>query len=246
EAELAAMAPTGAAVNNVHRRVIPSLLRRALSPQAVLEVVVDATMAMAAKHGLGWTREREIKDVTSRINSGLKLIQEDYDATSGVVPNWLAEEFVDDWIKVLQDGGRPQLLRNRGGWYVRHTPRRKAADPAGDSLHGAEERPHATNNREEARHTDEKHYRFKLVPFAGMRPGLEQLYLVDELIPATGLVDIWGKAKCFKSFWTDVARCDGLGIQGSPRAPGNGCVLRVRGWPRLQEAHRSAAAALQN
>src|SRR5262249_48705109 len=35
-----------------------------------------------------------------------------------------------------------------------------------------------------------------------MRPGLEQLYLVDELIPVAGLVDIWGKAKCFKSFWT--------------------------------------------
>src|SRR4029078_13241193 len=28
------------------------------------------------------------------------------------------------------------------------------------------------------------------------------LYLVDELIPAAGLVDIWGKAKCYKSFWT--------------------------------------------
>src|SRR5262245_54397080 len=54
EGELAAMVPTGAAVNNVHRRVIPSLLRRALSPQAVLGVVVDATMAMAAKYNLDW------------------------------------------------------------------------------------------------------------------------------------------------------------------------------------------------
>jgi hypothetical protein len=45
-------------------------------------------------------------------------------------------------------------------------------------------------------------YRFKLVAFSAMRPGLEQLYLVDELIPVAGLVDIWGKAKCFKSFWT--------------------------------------------
>jgi len=35
-----------------------------------------------------------------------------------------------------------------------------------------------------------------------MKPGLEQLYLVDELIPVAGLVDIWGKPKCFKSFWT--------------------------------------------
>jgi hypothetical protein len=45
-------------------------------------------------------------------------------------------------------------------------------------------------------------YRFKLVAFNDMKPGLEQLYLVDELIPIAGLVDIWGKPKCFKSFWT--------------------------------------------
>jgi len=45
-------------------------------------------------------------------------------------------------------------------------------------------------------------YRFKLVGFNDMKPGLEQLYLVDELIPIAGLVDIWGKPKCFKSFWT--------------------------------------------
>jgi AAA domain len=34
-----------------------------------------------------------------------------------------------------------------------------------------------------------------------MPPGAEPLYLVDELIPAAGLVDLWGKPKCFKSFW---------------------------------------------
>jgi hypothetical protein len=44
-------------------------------------------------------------------------------------------------------------------------------------------------------------FRFKLVPFADLRPGLEPLYLVDELIPVAGLVDVWGKAKCYKSFW---------------------------------------------
>src|SRR5262249_17383502 len=44
-------------------------------------------------------------------------------------------------------------------------------------------------------------YRFRLVAFDDMRHGLEQLYLVDELIPVAGLVDIWGKPKCFKSFW---------------------------------------------
>jgi AAA domain len=39
------------------------------------------------------------------------------------------------------------------------------------------------------------------VPFHDLRPGPEPLYLVDELIPVAGLVDVWGKAKCYKSFW---------------------------------------------
>src|SRR5262249_52668482 len=69
-----------------------------------------------------------------------------------------------------------------------------------EATHSTEKSPHNSPNEEAP--NSEKHYRFKLVPFSGMRPGLEQLYLVDELIPATGLVDIWGKAKCFKSFWT--------------------------------------------
>jgi hypothetical protein len=50
--------------------------------------------------------------------------------------------------------------------------------------------------------SEPQRYRFKLVAFNDMKPGLEQLYLVDELIPIAGLVDIWGKPKCFKSFWT--------------------------------------------
>jgi hypothetical protein len=45
-------------------------------------------------------------------------------------------------------------------------------------------------------------YRFKLMSFNDMRPGVEPLYLVDELLPIAGLVDIWGPPKCFKSFWT--------------------------------------------
>jgi hypothetical protein len=46
-----------------------------------------------------------------------------------------------------------------------------------------------------------KKFRFKLMAYADLRPGLEQQYLVDELLPIAGLVDVWGKAKCYKSFW---------------------------------------------
>src|SRR5262249_12388145 len=143
-----------------------------------------------------WTRDIEMKAVTARINSALKMIQDGYDPASGI-PNWLAEEFVDDWIKVLQNGGRPQGVRNRSGWYVRCTPTRSRY---------TEERYAPTVDTARAKEAPApetpKKLRFKIVPFADLRPGPEPLYLVDELIPAAGLVDVWGKAKCFKSFWT--------------------------------------------
>ena len=44
-------------------------------------------------------------------------------------------------------------------------------------------------------------YRFKLTPFWEMRPGIERPYLIDELIPAKGIVVVWGPPKCFKSFF---------------------------------------------
>ena len=44
--------------------------------------------------------------------------------------------------------------------------------------------------------------RFQLVPFGHLRPGTDPGYLVDELIPVRGIVLIWGKRKCLKSFLT--------------------------------------------
>ena len=38
--------------------------------------------------------------------------------------------------------------------------------------------------------------------FSDLHLGTDPLYRVDELIPVRGLVDVWGKAKCCKSFWT--------------------------------------------
>jgi hypothetical protein len=47
----------------------------------------------------------------------------------------------------------------------------------------------------------ERKYRFRLMSFSELKPGVEPLYLVDELIPLAGIVVAWGKPKCFKSFW---------------------------------------------
>jgi hypothetical protein len=56
--------------------------------------------------------------------------------------------------------------------------------------------------KEEAKEKKEPKYRFKIVRFKDMRPGAaEQPYLIFELIPAKGLVVVWGPPKCYKSFW---------------------------------------------
>src|SRR5205823_2399537 len=51
--------------------------------------------------------------------------------------------------------------------------------------------------------TDEKAApRFRLIPFAELRPRSEPAYLIKGLIPRRGLTVIWGPPKCGKSFWT--------------------------------------------
>ena len=59
-----------------------------------------------------------------------------------------------------------------------------------------------------------------------MRPGVEPLYLIDELVPVRGLVDIWGKPKCFKSFVTlDMMLHVSLGWEYHDRSVRQGAVV---------------------
>ena len=44
--------------------------------------------------------------------------------------------------------------------------------------------------------------RFRLVAFDRITVGAERVYLVKGIIPAAGLVVVWGPPKCGKSFWT--------------------------------------------
>jgi hypothetical protein len=57
-----------------------------------------------------------------------------------------------------------------------------------------------------ARHTKPKglpkgEHKYRLVPFDDLQPDTRPSYLVDGIIPASGLVAIWGPPKCGKSFW---------------------------------------------
>jgi hypothetical protein len=72
---------------------------------------------------------------------------------------------------------------------------------------GASEDEPKTGEREDGPKTGERQSsaqkpRIQLVPFNLLHPGTDASYLVDELIPLRGIVLIWGKRKCLKSFWT--------------------------------------------
>jgi AAA domain len=52
-----------------------------------------------------------------------------------------------------------------------------------------------------AQETPARKQRFKVIPFRDLRPGLDPACVVEELIPLHGIVCVWGKPKCLKTFW---------------------------------------------
>jgi hypothetical protein len=89
-------------------------------------------------------------------------------------------------------------------------------------------------------------YRFKLWGWNDMRPGVEPLYLIDELFPIKGLVDVWGKPKCYKSFWTlDAMFHVAMGWEFRDRCVRQGTVVycAFEGGHGYKKTHRGAAAA---
>jgi AAA domain len=194
DAELAAMS-NGKSVNAVHIAIIPSLLRKAMHPDDVLTLVVNETMTRIGER-LAWSRDAEVRIVIRRILSAYKnLLLKDYDPATGVIPDWLPGDFHARWIEALKQGRRPDVGYNASGFYVRSYGAKGTAE-TNDAGEKAKTEP--TTDGDSPPH---KKLRFRLVSFHDLRPGPEPLYLVDELIPVAGLVDVWGKAKCYKSFW---------------------------------------------
>ena len=126
-AELAAMSD-GKSVNAVHIAVIPSLLRKATHPDDVLALVVDETMNRVGER-LQWSRDAEVRIVIKRILSAYKnLLLKDYDPATGVIPDWLPGEFHTRWVEALEQGRRPDIGYNAGGFYVRSYGAKNGAD----------------------------------------------------------------------------------------------------------------------
>ena len=168
-----------AAVHPTQTRVTASLLCAGIPFEDVVEQVLDATKRYAGADprcaGWDWTEERgEIEKMSA------SWVDKNPDLAAT-----LPEKLRARYEEMRAAGLSPRVCYNRDfGVFVRR------------GVNGTEKGKAEPEDKKE----DKKGPRFKLVPFSDMRPGVEPLYLIDELIPVAGIVDVWGKPKCFKSF----------------------------------------------
>jgi hypothetical protein len=209
DARLAAMTLGGPGDSSIHQTqlsVTASLLRAGIALEEATRVVLDATRAAVANDPKwNWRREE----------LGILRMGCDFIVKKPELVTLLPDKWREPFAAALSLGRRPDIGLNPGGFYVRAWKVRaddQGGGKARDKETKAEPEPHKL--------------RFKLVPFAELRPGLEPLYLVDELIPVAGLVDVWGKAKCYKSFWTlDVMLHVAMGWEYRDRYVRQGAVV---------------------
>jgi hypothetical protein len=190
EAELAAMTPDN--VNDVHVRVVPSLLWRAINPNEVVTQVAAATMAMARRHRLtDWGEEAETKNyVRPRVKSALKnLFMEKYDPTSGEIPPWLCPEWHEQWVAALARGEAPNIGCNANGFFIRAYDRNGKANGSEPAAAAPPLVPQEAGPRR----------RFPLIGFNELIPGDDPPFLVEDFLPRRGIALVWGKFKTLKS-----------------------------------------------
>ena len=180
DARLAAVHPGdkgGGGVHDTGLSCTASLLRSGHSVDAAVLTVLEEWRR--SPDTAGWDWEGEERKLRGQCFDFITKHPE----LSCLLPDGLRDKF-----EAVSAGKRPKIIYARHiGWHVRGLGPKGvdlSAEPVPDS---AVEEP--------------RKYRFKLVSFADLKPGPEPLYLVDELIPIAGLVDVWGKAKCYKSFW---------------------------------------------
>ena len=91
EFELLAM-EKGKNVNNVQRRIVPSMLQKGMHPDDVWDFVVGETMRRVGNR-LGWLKSKECRYVRGRIMAGYNNVLLKKYATDQGIPVWLPGEF---------------------------------------------------------------------------------------------------------------------------------------------------------
>ena len=188
EAVLADMPTTGEGVNAVQWRLMWGLVvRDGRPPDEALSLVIDATMAMAEREGLHdvdgvlWTREAEVRAATPRMNWVLRCLQTQHwkaveagHIGNDALPDWLPAEWHESWVAGCRKGGKPVVHRNSGGYCIRVTGVKD----------GAARPPHDEEPQRNGSDTpSEKKYRFRLISFQDMKPGLERRTSSTSLSP---------------------------------------------------------------
>jgi hypothetical protein len=227
ELALADMRPGN--INATHCKVVGSMLSTGVPYGEIVETVVDATMKVAAAHGLtDWTRDEEVKFVTRCMAGLLKTrCREDTTSITGDAPPvWVAPELQPAWSEIVRSGGRPNIVwRKDFGWHIRDMSKVWRDGPPHDREPNNKDARRNHNEPQSSTNAPPK-IRFRLLSFSDLKPGPEPLYLVDELIPIAGLVDVWGKAKCYKSFWClDVMLHVAMGWEYRDRSVRQGAVV---------------------
>jgi AAA domain len=183
ESRLAAMQYQGIGDRGIHKTQLQCMaapLRRDTSLIDAASAVYDATRAAMVNgpRAADWNWSKELCTI--------RILGADFVCKNTELADRLPEHLRSAFDTVVAEGRRPKVCARHGRLHVRGYSADRSNN---DGTTGKAEAPARPR-------------RFKLVSFGDMRPGLEPLYLVDELIPIAGLVDVWGKAKCFKSFWT--------------------------------------------
>jgi len=142
------------------------------------------------KAGWNWNQQRD--QITDACYG---FIKKESDSQRRIIET-LPDSMLEKWREIEARGGTP-FIRKRRFWGVED---KGPADPIPDMEAPASGAVGGTQTKEEAP-ADQRKLRFRLIKFQDMRPGLEPVYLVDELMPSAGLVLVWGRQKTFKSFW---------------------------------------------
>jgi hypothetical protein len=115
EAAFAAMPPDGAGANEFQPPIIRAMLLEGRTLEAIRSEVAERTVATVRAAGLPWTVDDEREPVEQRIKACLNRLykESNHDPTSGEIPEWLPEELHEAWTRVLREGNRPIIHKNR-------------------------------------------------------------------------------------------------------------------------------------
>jgi hypothetical protein len=231
--------PDDSKVHPTQLSVMAALLNRGESVETATERVLTATrscMEADRKEAATWDWVAERNDV---FKMGVDWIVKNPNL-SNALPEGLREQFE----QIIVAGERPKLCG--GGQRKLH-------------FRGYEKNPESAAGcgKEETQNTDTKpepekvaaKFRFRVIRYKDMRVGQDEIpYLVHELIPAKGIVCVWGAPKCYKSFWThDLMLHVAKGWEYHDRFVQQGAsrLLCSRRRTRTHQANRSAAPTLR-